>query len=75
MAESSAYVGKTNRRRRFSDRRAPAGAYSAPNQSLARMVILAALLLMTIYSGFASYKLVNQPPPGTLAQEALHHRT
>ncbi|OXE37280.1 MAG: ATPase [Phenylobacterium zucineum] len=64
-----------SRRRQTGDRRAHPDVYSAPTQGLTRSTTLAALLVFTIYTMFAVYKVVTQPQPGTLAQQALSHRT
>ena len=75
MAESENFVGVKDRRRRATDRRADADAYSAPTQGLARVATLAALLVLSIYTGFASYQAVTQPQAATLINQALPHRS
>ena len=75
MAESSEYAGVKDRRRRATDRRAHHDAYSAPTQGLARIATLAALLVITIYTAFASYQAVTQPQMATLINQALPHRS
>ena len=57
------------------DRRTNPNTYPVAAQILARILTLAVLLVLTIYTAFASYEALTQPQAATLINQALPHRS